>query len=148
MPRGINAQATLYNTYKNPLTKTTQFRPVILEAVHWENNKGASVNATGIIEDSAASFMVWFDVKAQGRIYVSPKAYARLNPEEVDGCWTITEGSDRVIKGVVPNAEVTENLSLIMAMYDDGFGIMSVDTRDMGPKHLWHWDVALGGRRQ
>lgn len=136
-----NASATIYNYYKRPDSKI-EYRPTVLSAVHWENNKAVNVIASGLTTADAVNLMIWFDVDAQERKYLKPKEYARLSPDEAYGHWTITQGQDRIVKGTIENAAVLDNVKSIVDTYDDVITVKSADTVDYGPRSAHHWEVS------
>ena len=139
-----NASATLYNRWRNPQTGKDEYRPVYLEAVHWESREGANVASSGLANADVLLMIVWLNVHAEGRAYVRPKEYARLSQENIDKHWTISKGIDRVVKGKVDGAAVITDIKQITNNYDDCFAISTADTMDFGPRYAWH--IEAGGK--
>lgn len=130
-----NTGLTLYNRYIDDGAE--EYQRTQIEAVAWENRKGANVLRTGgdLAADQAAIYIPF----AQGEGYVGPKAWQAL--ETKTGAWTLQVG-DFVVKGLISDeigAEFT--MSDLKAKYDDVLRITSVDTMDLGSVAMRHWKV-------
>lgn len=139
-----NTTATLYCRYHNPETNADEWHRVVLDAVHWEENKAENVIVSGLSSADAVTVYVPIMVRADGgaKRYVEPKRYAALSPADAASCWTMTPGKDRMIKGIAPETVPPLSISEITARYDACITVKSVDTRDYGNKHMQHWEVS------
>lgn len=130
-----NADATLYNKYVDPTTRSEKWQRAVILAVTWENRKAANTIATGgqIAADSAYIYIPM----TRGANYLPPKAWQSSKA----GKWTLQEG-DVILRGAVSD-ELSDTLTLtgLKAKYDDVLVISSVDTMDNSSMALRHWKV-------
>jgi len=132
--------ATIYNRYRNPETRTEEWRPTTLRFVHWEAGKGANIITSGLASADGLFVMIPFAADAGGKMYLPPLQYAALSPSRVVDHWTVTEGTDRIIKGDPESPSVLTDIKPIVAM-DHCYTVTAVDAFDFGRVHMRHWEV-------
>lgn len=142
MRRKTNTEATIFNKYKNPVTKLVDWRRTILRNVHWEDSKAVNVITSGLSTADSVTVFIWDGVDAEGKEYIKPKAFASLPPDMAGRYWTITQGSDRMIKGVVYDDIPPLTIEALVAKYDDCITVKSVDRMDYGIRSMYHWEVS------
>lgn len=138
----INTGCTIYNMYKNKETNKIEFYRTFLEAVHWESSKGTNVVSVGIKEADNILVMVWFNVKAEGKGFIKPIDYAKLDPNDLSSYWTLTQGYDYIVKGNGPMISTEDEVKNILKANEEAFKITYVDTFDMGSRNMRHWEVS------
>ena len=141
MRKSINTPATLYNYHKDPVTKEEGWYRTVLYGVHWENNKAVNVITSGLSTADGVTIFIWDDVKTDGKEYVSPKKYASLPSNMIEKYWTLEEGKDRMITGIVYDTTSPVIIDRFVSKYDDCMTVKSVDRRDFGSKRMHHWEV-------
>lgn len=135
-----NAQATLYNRYVDPATKKERWLRTALLPVRWEDNRARNVLRSGLANANGVDIIIWRTVASEGKVYVEPKQFATLPPEEVEKYWTLTPATDRMVRGIVPDEPV--QISELVTKYDSVITIKSVDTVDYGRPHMHKWEVS------
>ena len=135
-----NTAATVYNQYRNPDTRGVAWHPTILRFVHWEASRGANIITSGLASADGLLVLIPFAVDAGGKTYLPPLQYAALPLEQVSHHWTMTEGTDRIIKGDMDNFDALPDIKPIVAM-DHCYTITAVDIFDFGREHMRHWEV-------
>ena len=132
-----NANATLYNKYTDPVTRSEKYQRVGIVGVAWENRKAANVRSMGGL--AAADQARVFIPLARGTNFLKPKAWQALTTKT--GKWTLQVG-DLIVKGLVSDEIQTGfTVTQLKAKYDDVLVITSVDTMDAGSPGMQHWNI-------
>jgi hypothetical protein len=143
-PVRTNADLTIYN--KHVAGGVEAWQRAQIQAVAWENRKGANVLRAGgnIAADQAAVYIPF----ARGDNYLAPRAWQAL--ADKTGKWTLQVG-DFIVKGLVEDdvhGEIEDSppvpaftISDLKAKYDDVLQVTSVDTMDSGSLSIRHWQL-------
>lgn len=90
---------TIYNRYKNPVTKMDNFKRTVLNNTHWESTQGVTVGGINLTTSNSISVVI--PLSTDG--YTDPSNY---NGEG----WTLSE-NDYIVKGKV-DKEITSYADL------------------------------------
>lgn len=145
-----NTSATLYNYDRDKKTGKVTYRRTVLENVFWDDSKQSNVLKSGLTSAESVNVCVPFDVKTNGKTYVSPKTY--MNSEDKENIFTFVANSqDLIVKGTIDyevdntsNQTISESLSYMKNNFDYVMTVSVVDMKDFGSKHMQHWE--LGGK--
>ena len=132
-----NANATLYNKYIDPVTRSEKYQRAGVVGVAWENRKAANVRSTGGLAgaDQARVFIPF----ARGISFLQSHTWQALVTKT--GKWTLQVG-DLIVKGLVSDEIQTGfTVTALKAKYDDVLVITSVDTMDAGSPGMRHWNI-------
>lgn len=132
-----NSSITVYNKYKDPLTRSELYKRTPIVDVQWQNSLGSNVRSTGgqMAADQAAIFIPF----ERGDSYKSPRVWQALVDKSTT--WTLQVG-DIVVRGIVAD-EITGafTVSRLAEKYDDVLVISSVDQMDSGSMSMRHWEI-------
>lgn len=139
-----NADITLYNAYYSKEEGITKYNKSYLKGVNFQSTKSIKLSETkGLLSSDVVKIFIPFSVDSDGKRYIQPKAYKRLNDDEKHRYFTFNN-DDKVVKGII-DFEITgvkpNNLKYLEEMYDDVYNIISVNTNDNGSPSMQHWEV-------
>lgn len=123
-----NTKMSVFNRYKEPITKNIVFKKHVIENVFWDNSNNVNLYNGYDKADKVNVFIPKY--KNDISNYVTPKLYNGSN-------WTLNNG-DLIIKG-----EVTENeVSGIKDLSNyEVFTITTVDDKDFGSPNMHHFEI-------
>ena len=147
-----NADATLFNYFKDKETGKVTYRKTYLRGVFWDDVKQSNVIKSGLATIESVLICVPFSVNADNKVYQSPKEYQKLSDEEKDNAFTFVANSqDIIIKGIVDyeidntsSKTISEDLMYLRNNYDSVMTISVVDEKSYGSEVMRHWE--LGGK--
>ena len=147
-----NADATLYNYYKNKSTGKVIYTKTYLRGVFWDDTKQANVLKSGLAAIESVSVFIPFSVDAGGKEFLPPKEYAKLNESDLSKYYTfVTNSQDFLIQGIIDydidntsSQTVTAGLSYLKNNYDKVMTISVVDEKNYGSDDMRHWEI--GGK--
>ena len=145
-----NANATLYNYFKDKETGKVMYRKTYLRGIFWDDTKQSNVLKSGMATVESVFICVPFDVETEGKTYKSPKEYQKANDK--DKYFTfIANSQDLIVKGIIDYdinntsmQTISESLSYLRNNYDNVMTISVVDEKDFGNKPMRHWEI--GGK--
>lgn len=127
-----NADLTLYNAYYNRETGMTEYHRTVIRGVNWQGAQKIEIGEKGLKNADYANIYIPLTADYNYKTYVSPKKYAKLNPNIVNKYFTF-QSKDKVVKDII-NFQVTgekgHSLKDLEQNYDDVLTIMSVITWD------------------
>jgi hypothetical protein len=147
-----NADATLYNYYKNKSTGKVTYTKTYLRGVFWDDTKQANVLKSGLATIESVSVFIPFSVDAGDKEFLPPKEYAKLNESDLSKYYTfVTNSQDFLIQGIIDydidntsSQTVTAGLSYLKNNYDKVMTISVVDEKNYGSDDMRHWEI--GGK--
>ena len=130
-----NANITLFNTYTDD-NDNTKYAKTIIKCVNWQSENKSTVTDKGL--QSANVVTVFIPVTSlPEKIYIEPKAYAKLSDSERDNYFTL-KPQDKIIKGVydgnisgVKDFNKLDNVVTIQGAIDNRVGNLAMQ----------HWEV-------
>lgn len=118
-----NADITIYNRYYDNSLGADRYQRTVIKGVNWQGKRNGTVSDKGLLlADSTFIFIDKLDN------YVSPKRFAKLEPDERENYFTFAPG-DKIVKGEV-GFEITGikpyRLADLENEFDDVINIKSV----------------------
>lgn len=106
-----NADMTIYNYWYNPEIKEYEYRRTQIQGVHWHTNQKVAVSEKGAVSADIYKIRIPKDAEIQdGRTFLTPNLYQKLDKEGVKRHWTVAH-DDLFVRGLV-ELEVTGLSSL------------------------------------
>jgi hypothetical protein len=114
----------------------------------WQGEKVAGVSTTetgkGVLNVAdAINVYIPMGSDFEGKAYIEPKAWNKLNDTERDNYFTF-QSTDRLVKGKCDFVTDATHLITGLSSYDNAISIMSIKINDFGSKNLNHY--CLGGK--
>lgn len=143
-----NCSITLYNKYTDRTTLKESYKKTIIKFAMWQGDEIATVSSA---ETGKGVLNVTDEMKIyipmvndfQGKAYIEPKAWFKLNDSERDNYFTFQQ-TDRIVKGECDFIPDSTRPITSLNNYDNAISIMSIKINDFGSKSLRHY--ALGGK--
>lgn len=109
-----NADITIYNRYYDNFLGADRYQRTVIKGVNWQGKRNGTVSDKGLL--LADSTLIFIDKLYN---YVSPKRFAKLQPDERENYFTFAPG-DKIVKGEV-EFEVTGVKPYRIADLESGF---------------------------
>lgn len=129
-----NADITVYNKYYDLDSDTYKYQRTVIKGVNWQGKRNGAVSDKGLL--LADSTLIFIDKLSN---YISPKKFAKLEPDERKNYFTFAPG-DKIVKGEV-DFEITGikpyRLVDLENEFDDVIDIISVVDCEL----TRHWEI-------
>lgn len=147
-----NADATLYNYYRDKANNKEYYTRTYLRGVFWDDTKQANVLKSGLATIESVSVYIPFSVDAGGKEYLPPKEYTKVGVNDLSKYYTFTVNSkDMIIEGIIDydidntsSQTISAGLSYLKNNYDKNMTISVVDEKNYGTDEMRHWEI--GGK--
>ena len=147
-----NANATLYNYFKDKNTGKATYTKTFLHGVFWDDTKHTNVLKSGLSTIESVSIYVPFEVNSDGKQYLPPKEYSKLSEGDLGAYYTFsTNSQDLIVEGLVDynidntSAQtISASLSYLKNNYDKVMTVSVVDEKNYGSDNMRHWEI--GGK--
>ena len=152
---------TVFNAYKNHALGREEWHKTVLSGARagggaasiWQGGIACQSGPNGQEEAHAALVIIWHSAYAQGKTYVPPEAFMRLEPEDVPRHWTLCPGRDFLVNGLVPDEapenapepqtpHAAPNIEDLRAIHGGCITIQSVQNWANATEGLCHWEVS------
>lgn len=134
-----NADITVYNTWWDPVTRSSKYMRTQIEGIHWYTDQKTNVGDKGLVSADLYKIRIPADAIIQdGRTYIDPIKYKILTTDEVPKYWTIGKG-DLFVKGLI-TADV-EKISDLTLAYNNVGRVNSVSDN----RHGMNPHIRVGG---
>ncbi|MGL5718014.1 MAG: DUF6751 family protein [Paraclostridium sp.] len=139
-----NADITIYNSYVDIDTGLNKYQRTYIRGINFQtSNTVKNDRVRGLISDDTISAYIPFSADTQGRTYIKPKAFSRLEDNEKKNYFTFN-ATDKIVRGII-DFEMTglsgENIAYLEKYYDDVYTITNITTNDNGSFDMQHWRV-------
>ena len=147
-----NADATLYNYYKNKTSGKVTYTRTQLHGIFWDDTKQSNVLKSGLSTIESVSIYIPFSVNTDGKEYLPPKEYNKLSESDLSKYYTFaTNSQDLIVEGLIDynidnttSQTISAGLSYLKNNYDKVMTISAVDEKNYGSDGMRHWE--LGGK--
>lgn len=124
-----NADMTIYNYWYNPKIKEYEYRRTQIQGVHWHTELKVAVSEKGTVSADVYKIRIPKDAEIEdGRTFLAPNLYQKLDKEEVKRHWTVAH-DDLFVRGLV-ELEATSLSSL--KQYSEAGKVRSYSVNDFG----------------
>lgn len=144
-----NTACTIYNRHE--CDGVVRFNRTVLRAVHMEPLQGMRFQTAGAAQLGSGLVCIPFAVVAESKRFIDAKAYAALKANETKNYWTLADGSDYIVKGIVPAfaepeppAQAPTDEERMKALKKEQafmYKIVEVKTQAFGARSMQHWEV-------
>ncbi|EQF29858.1 hypothetical protein QEW_4533 [Clostridioides difficile CD160] len=134
---------TLYNACYNKEFGVNEYFKTYLVGVDWQGQQNINVTDKGIISADSIKIIIPFGVSSEGKKYIEPKEFEKLNIAEKGKYFTFNN-NDKIAKGLVDfdiDSRNGKTIKMLENLYSDVVNINSIITHDFGSMNMRSWEI-------
>ncbi|UWD43271.1 hypothetical protein NYU56_18435 (plasmid) [Clostridioides difficile] len=134
---------TLYNACYNKELGINEYFKTYLTGVDWQGQQNINVTDKGIISADSVKIIIPFLVDSEGKRYIEPKEFERLDIAEKGKYFTFNN-NDKIAKGSIDfdiDSKNGKTIKMLENLYSDVININSIILHDFGSVNMKSWEI-------
>ncbi|EOY7191128.1 hypothetical protein MXT65_17710 [Clostridioides difficile] len=134
---------TLYNACYNKELEANEYFKTYLIGVDWQGQQNINVTDKGIISADSIKIIIPFLVSSEGKKYIEPKEFEKLDITEKGKYFTFNN-NDKIVKGLIDfdiDSKNGKTIKILENLYSDVININSIITHDFGSLSMRSWEI-------